>query len=124
VSIDAGMCRPKLNGGTKKPYPHMAPKGLSVTLRGRLGVGGGVGILSGVCIVKWGGNGDGGGYEYLFAMIFGAASTGAGLVIGTVIGLIRGSEGWEEVPLPPVQPFMEALPDGRLGLGFSIPARR
>jgi hypothetical protein len=46
------------------------------------------------------------------------------IVVGGVIGLIRGEDRWEEVSLPRVQPFVKALPHGRVELGVSLPLRR
>lgn len=55
-----------------------------------------------------------------FCGVLGAAS---GLLVGGIIGISTKIDRWEEVPLPPVQPFMKVLPDGRLGVGLSVSVR-
>jgi hypothetical protein len=39
---------------------------------------------------------------------------------GSTVGLIRGEDRWEEVPLPTIQPFLEPIPGGRPRLGISV----
>lgn len=60
----------------------------------------------------------------LAAALWAVASTSAGLLVGTGIGIIRGRDHWEEVPLPLVLPYFGPSLDGRLNFGFSIPPGR
>jgi hypothetical protein len=47
-----------------------------------------------------------------------------GLVTGTVVGLIRGKDSWEEVNLLPIRPSLQVSAHGRLGFGLTVPLRR
>jgi hypothetical protein len=58
------------------------------------------------------------------AVILGAYGAAGGATAGSIIGLILGEDRWEEVALPRVQPLVKVYPDGRMGLGISIPLRR
>lgn len=50
-----------------------------------------------------------------------ALSAGVGFLAGTIIGVIRGTDDWEEVLLPTVQPSEVLSTGNRLKIGFSIP---
>ena len=54
----------------------------------------------------------------------GLVAGAVGLLAGVSFGVHKRSGGWEEVPLPLVQPCFSPSLDGRLNLGFSIPLRR
>jgi len=58
------------------------------------------------------------------AAMWAMASITVGAVAGNVIGRKWGTDHWEEVLLPLVQPSVLFLRDGRLGFGFSVPIRR
>ncbi len=60
-----------------------------------------------------------------FLVFLGAVWGGlSGLVVGSLVGVARGSEGWRTVPLPPVQPYLNLSLEGGPGIGVSIRLRR
>jgi len=87
-----------------------------------LGVGAGVGAITAVVFVSQASEYDD--MTAVAAIVFGMLSVGAGLVTGTIIGVIRGTDNWKEVPLPPFHPSVFSSRGNRLNLGFSIPLRR
>jgi hypothetical protein len=85
-----------------------------------IGLGVGVGVGMGSAMIISGSNqGDDMGLS-----ILAIGSTLAGLLGGTAVGVIRGTEGWKTVPLPPVQPYLVLSPHSGLGFGLSVPVRR
>lgn len=87
-----------------------------------LGVGLGVGGIGVIAITSDPAPGDD--MYGLAAALWAIATTSTGLVLGTVVGLIRGSDTWREVPLPLFQPSLFVSRGNRLGFGFSIPLKR
>ena len=64
--------------------------------------------------------GEAAGYLGLSTIIL----TPVGFMMGSLVGLIRGTDSWKEVPLPSAQPFFFVSGEGRLSLGIAIPLRR
>ena len=58
------------------------------------------------------------------AMVGGVLGAGSGLVAGIILGVTKSHGRWEEIPLPPVQSYLQRTADGRFGFGFSITLRR
>jgi hypothetical protein len=56
----------------------------------------------------------------LAAALWAVTATSAGLVTGTIVGLIRGSKDWRAVDLPPSGPFLVFSGANRWEIGFSI----
>jgi len=86
---------------------------------GGFGVGAGAGAATGMVVCA----GEDDELCWALSLVLTGITASVGFVSGSVVGLIRGKDKWEEVPLPPVRPYLQGTPDGRFGIGFSIPVR-
>jgi hypothetical protein len=91
----------------------------------------GIGLLSGALFGGFVGLADGDDEPGIIRFSAGEKATmGAvafgliGGVTGLVIGAVSKTDRWERVSLPVVNPSVQVAPDGRIGVGVSIPTRR
>ncbi|MGD2124056.1 MAG: hypothetical protein PVJ76_20065 [Gemmatimonadota bacterium] len=59
-----------------------------------------------------------------WAVVFGVSGAPVGALGGSAVGLLSGNERWVVVESPGLRPRISATPDGRMGIGLTIPMGR